>query len=561
MTKHRLNYTKTLLLVTSLFVIGVLALHFTSKSNADTVSTSVTVGNTPPSFSGDAAENPASDDTTPTDVGADVTFEATANDPNLEDYYLIICKTNAVTPTNGGAPTCDGGQWCISSATSSGSQASCSYTVQATDTNESYDWYAFVCDSNSSSAQCSSANQGSGNSGSPFSVNHPPVFNTISNDGPKNPGEAVTWSTNSSTTDPDTAGTADTVKLIVCKTPGITADDCDGGATDRWCVSGFVADSPSCSYTPPIPTADDTYDAYVYLVDQHYLASTSTTQGTNSSYDVNNVNPVVSNVVIDNGNDINLNESSTYSVTITADVTDNNGCSTTEIPTVVTSLYRSAVGSANCDSAGEEDYDSCYPVKSCTQNSCTGAGATYTCTVDMQYHADPTDTDTPYTAENWLSTVLATDDDSAQGSTESASGVEVNSLTAMDVTSAIDYGLQTVGTNTGNLDQTTVVTATGNVGLDEQLSGTDMTDGSGHTIVVTQQHYDLSQVAYSSATPLTTTDTEVELNVAKTKSTGTTTNPETGDTWWGIEIPTGTVSGSYTGQNTVTAVKGEYADW
>lgn len=548
-----------LLLIT--ITIALLFLHNAQKLEADTVTTSVTVGNTPPSFSGNATENPASDDTTPTDVGSDVTFEATANDPNLEDYYLIICKTNAVTATNGGAPTCDSGQWCISSSTTSGSQATCSYTVQATDTNESYDWYAFVCDSNSSSAQCSSANQGSGSSGSPFSVNHPPVFDTISNDGPKNPGEDVTWSTNASTTDPDTATTADTVKLIVCKTAGITADDCDGGASDRWCASAFVADSPSCSYTVPIPTADDTYDAYVYLVDQHYLPSTDTNQGTNNSYVVSNVNPVISNVVIDSGNDINLNESATYSATITADVTDNNGCNTTEIPTVVTSLYRSGVGYSSCDTTGEEDYDSCYPVKSCTQTSCTGAGATYSCTVDLQYHADPTDTNTQYTSENWLATVLATDDDSAQGSTESSSGVEVNSLTAMDVTSAIDYGLQTVGTNSGNLDQTTVVTATGNVGLDEQLSGTDMTDGSGHTIPVGKQHYDLSQVAYSSATALSTTDVESELNVAKTKSVGTTTTPETGDTWWGIEIPTGTVSGTYTGQDTVTAVKGEFADW
>ena len=558
---YKMTSKKTILLALTLLFLTYPFLHFVRKSKADTVTTSVTVGNTPPAFSGDAAENPASDDTTPTDVGSDVTFEATANDPNLEDYYLIICKTNAVTPTNGGAPTCDGGQWCISSATASGSQATCSYTVQATDTNESYAWYAFVCDSNSSSAQCSSANQGTGSSGSPFSVNHPPVFNSISNDGPKDPGQTITWSTDASTTDPDTAGTADTVKLIVCKTPGITADDCDGGASDRWCASSYVADSPSCSYTIPIPTADNSYDAYVYLVDQHLLPSTDANQGTNSSYVVSNVNPVVSNVVIDGGNDINLNESSTYAATITADVTDNNGCNTTEVPTVVTSLYRSGTGYSACDTAGEEDYDNCYPVKSCTQTSCSGAGATYSCTVNLQYHADPTDANTPYTSENWLATVLATDDDSAQGSTESSTGVEVNSLTAMDVTSTIDYGLQTVGTNTGNLDQTTVVTATGNVGLDETLSGTDMSDGNGHTIPVNKQHYDLSQVLYSAATPLTTTDTEVELNVPKTKSVGTTTTPETGDTWWGIEIPTGTVSGTYSGQNTVTAVKGETADW
>lgn len=231
---------------------------------AETVTTNVTVGNTAPTFTAGPAENPVSSATTPTNVGSDVTFEATANDANGENYYLAICKTDAVTAVNGGAPTCDGGAWCVSSATASDAEATCSYTALQGDV-ESNDWYAFVCDG-SAAAACSTSSQGSGDSGSPFKVNHAPIFNTISNDAPQDPGSAVTWSTNISTDDPDTDTTADTVKLLVCATEGITGDACNG---TELCNSGFVASNPSCSYTPPVPTADNTYNAYVYLVDNH----------------------------------------------------------------------------------------------------------------------------------------------------------------------------------------------------------------------------------------------------------------------------------------------------
>jgi len=51
----------------------------------------------------------------------------------------------------------------------------------------------------------------------------------------------------------------DTWKLLICKTAGTTATDCDGGAGDRWCVSAsaVASDSPNtCAYT----TSDS--DAY-----------------------------------------------------------------------------------------------------------------------------------------------------------------------------------------------------------------------------------------------------------------------------------------------------------
>ncbi|MCA9379369.1 hypothetical protein KC640_02985 [Candidatus Dojkabacteria bacterium] len=528
---------------------------------ADSVTTSVTVGNSAPSFTAGPAESPASDGTTPTNVGSDVTFTATGTDSNNEDYYLAICKTNSVTPVNGGAPTCGGGSWCISTATTSASQASCAYTALQGDA-ESNDWYAFVCDGNSSAADCSSSSQGTGGSGSPFKVNHPPVFNSYSNDTPKNPGQDITWSTDASTLDNDTDTASDTVKLVVCKTAGVSGGDCDGGASDRWCQSSLVASDPSCAYSIPTPTADGAVSAYVYLFDSHNLGAT-TNQGSSSDYTVNNVAPVVSAVTLNGGSAITLTEGTTTNVVIGATVTDNNACN--DGLSVETSLYRSGVGYGTCDTNPEDDDNNCYAVISCSVvgagNTCTGAtdaSADYTCTVAVQYFADPTDASTVYPTENWLATVKATDDNAATDNAEVAAGVEMNSLVGYSVTSSIAYGSLGVGQSNDPLDKITTVTATGNVGLDQEVSGTNMTSGP-NNILVGYQHYALAgSTAYASGTSLTGTPTEIELNCQKTTSTGA---PATANTWWGLSVPVGTIAGSYSGTNTLVAVKGEIVNW
>ena len=140
--------------------------------NPGTNSTSVSnnsgwVFNTAPSFTAGPSDN-GSYASNPTRNGNNVSFTATATDSDSDNYYLAICKTNSITAVNSGAPTCGGGSWCISSATASGSQASCSYTALETEAR-SNDWYAFVCDNNSSSF-CSSVSQASGNDGSPFNL-------------------------------------------------------------------------------------------------------------------------------------------------------------------------------------------------------------------------------------------------------------------------------------------------------------------------------------------------------------------------------------------------------
>lgn len=532
--------------------------------DSQTVLTEVIIGNAAPAFTSGPEEDPASSITTPTPSGNVITFKATAKDNNGQPYFLTICSTNAITAVNGGAGTCASGAktYCTSTQTNSETATTCTHTTSGTDVFEN-PWFAFVCDNDATSSSCSAGAQGTGNSGSPFVVNHIPTFSGISNNSPAVPGATVTWTATASDVD---AGS--TVKLLVCKTQGITGDGACSG--DAWCTSTPAASNPTCDYEIPAIEADGTYDAWVYVVDQYDTPASGGSQGTKSNLVVSNVRPTVTTVSINDGNDINLTESATTNVVITATVTDPNGCSTTEVAKVEAYAYRSG-NSASCGSGATGNENNCYPV-TCTQDagSCSaGSGsADYTCTAAFQYHADPTDANTQYPTENWLATVYANDEDTAAPlpSATSSQGVNVASLIAFDLGSEPKIAYGTLGTgSTTQLNQALVTKPTGNVGLDQFHKGTDMCVGypscitGGTPILVGAQRYGLTANAeYSTGTTLTATDVEVELNVLKVTDKSSVV---TKSTYWGISIPEGILPGTYTGQNTITAVKGETANW
>ncbi len=524
------------------------------KIFAETVTTSVIVGNSTPSFTVTPYETVASTSTNPTNVGTTVTFSATATDGNGDNYYLAICKTNAITANTNAAPTCTGGNWCMSGSVTSGSAASCGYGTLIGDTQVNA-WYAFACD-HSSSSVCTASSQGTGDSGSPFEVNHAPSFTNISNNSPLNPGSTMTWT--SAGTDAD----SDNIRLIACKTSGVAAGACDGGASDTWCTTADTTSNPVCNIGISIPTANTSYLAYVYIFDQHNLAATGANQGIGSSYIVNNVTPVISAITLNGGSAITLNEGDTAPVVLGATITDNNGCS--DLSTITSSLYRSAIGYSACDIVGEANNNNCYPAISCSVgggNTCDGAtdaSASYNCTAFLKYYADPTDSNTPYTGQSWKNTFKAVDNNSLTDSLEISTGVTLNSLLAMDIGSSLAYGNVSAGQTIDPLNKLTLITATGNVGLDQEVSGTDMSDGQSHTIGVNYQKYALAtSTSYSSGISLSTSPTEAELNCTKTNSDVGATKP----TYWGISIPVGTFAGSYSGTNTITAVKGESGQW
>jgi hypothetical protein len=574
---------------------------------ANNVQTSVTVLNTPPAWTVDAQESTESSTSTPTNAGSTLSFTATGTDSSGDNYYLLICKTSgAPTPNNGAAPTCNGGnanQWAVSAATVSGAQATASTsTIDTFPFNaESNDWWGWICDANATFARCNVVSkQGSSVTASPFVINHIPRFFSVSNDGPIIPGGTITWTSVSN--DPDTLGGNDQVRLLVCKAPGVTNGVCTG-AGGAFATSTLAASNAATSTPFPIPAQDRWYNAYVYIVDDNNLAATSTIQGSISGFAISNVAPSIATASVsfqDYDNTAGLLTLTVPSATsgpfkVKFTVADNNGClnasSTAEIATTSMNTYRSGIASTSCmNTTGHYDSNSCYPANSgnfspfltCTQDaaSCSGAtdsDATFTCTYSLWFNADPTDASTQYTAQNWLATVRAQDNNGlVSGYTDSTSfPAELQSFLAYSVsTTTVGYGALQPGDTTTPLVATTDLRAVGNVGLDENLYGdtmctnwtsADSCDSGGinpaSEIPVSQQKVATSSIAYTSAVTLTSSSspTAVTINVPKTIATSTI---QSRNTYWGIAIPVSiTLAGNYTGQNTITGVKSAPANW
>ena len=552
------------------------------RVSADTATTSVIVGNAAPIFSA-VVEDPSSaggkgEGSTagnPTNEGDNITWKGTASDSNADDWYLAICKSDAIATTGASAPTCPGGTWVVSTRASSSVEATAATSTTGVSATSS-DWWAFACD-HTASQKCSTGNQGTsaGDGDSPFNVNHRPAFTQISNDGPQNPGVNVTW--NSTTSDADKFDVDDWIGLYICKSQVFatgTTPACTGG---EWCSATSSSDT-TCSYAVPTPTPDTTYNAYAYIVDNHGFDSSDATQSEATSYDVNNIAPTVSAATISvvDGNagtlDLTNPEGETSGFEVNATIVDNNSCenasagneiaTSSVASTTYAWAYRSGVTS-ECSA----NPNNCYLyLDECTLGPCGGTAdgdVTTTCSFSMWYVADPTDSTSQYPDEDWRGSIVVADDNNASSTTDASSGTELASYMAYALVTnvSLDYG--TVSP-TGESDEDEItIKATGNVGLDEELSGVDMEkEGApATTIGIAQQEYSTSTGftwGGASSTAASVTPTEFELNCSKTTST---TTPATADTYWKIKIPDAQESGTYNGTNTVTGVMSETSTW
>lgn len=272
-----------------------------------------------------------------------------------------------------------------------------------------------------------------------------------------------------------------------------------------------------------------------------------------------NNSPNVSSITLNAGNDVTLNEGTFVYATTTITVSDADGCD--DISNVTAKLYRTAP--ATLGTTCTLDDNDCYTtfngcVATTTGNTCGASPDTsgeFDCSFRLWYVADPTDSGS-FAGDVW--TVAATTTDGIDTSTATNTGelIDVLTLIAHDITTAISYGTVSPGSNTGNTNQTVIVTNTGNAALDTQISGDDMcTDYptcSGNTIPVGQQKYDLSDVVYSSLSfTLSNTPTQRETILAKPTAT---TTAITDILYWGISVLGGSVPGTYNGENTFTPV-------
>jgi len=269
--------------------------------------------------------------------------------------------------------------------------------------------------------------------------------------------------------------------------------------------------------------------------------------------------------------DVSLTENTTTTVYCAGIVTDNNGCG--DIQSAIAWLYRvggsGTLAAADCDADLEADNDNCYKATNCAVdtavNSCGGASdftASYKCSVSTQYFAESTDAGSYQegilTGEgndddaNWKCTLVPSDE-STGTSAESATGKEVNTLTALNVAASFSYGSLALGANTGATNQTTLVTNTGNVGLDTELSGTAMTCTTGSIAVGNQEYANATFTWGVGGTDLSGLATELDLDAERTNAAAST--DPTKDIYWGLGIPATGAEGSCSGTNTVTALE------
>ncbi len=595
----------------TMFLLNLGAEEFQQVQAQGIATTSVNVLNTPPQWTIDAQEEIGSSTTTPTNTGSQVAWVATATDSNGAPYFLLICDT-ATPPIPGQAsstndlgtapPSCvaTSTQWAVSASTTSGSEArAATTTLEAWD--EENDWYAWVCDDDPDNARCNVLfKQGTGTTSSPFNVNHRPTFTAYSDDSSASsvPGTLVTFT--STADDADITGTADTVKLFVCSTNSfnLTTSACTASTI---ATSTFVATNPTATYTIVIPTRDANYGAYGFVIDNHGHGASGGQQGVDSVLTVGNAVPYVNagDITLNNGGNIILTvpAGETTGFTVQFAASDNNSCQTStsssEIVGYDLSVYRTGVNSTtSCDALNEYDANDCYtsavPAStwnlSCTASttSCTGPtdlNVIYNCTFPLWYIADPTDdtsTTTPYAGTNWVAAASAIDDDGAQSTLIPGTIYQhVQQLLAFALdTVAIPYGSLEPGTRNEVLNATTTMRATGNVGLDQLLTGESMCrtyttavtcpNSATSTIAERYQVFATSTASYGSASSSgrflsSTTAKELEVNILKPTATSSQTSKIT---YWGIEVPgTITLAGAYTGENTFIAKLSEAVQW
>ena len=542
--------------------------------DSKSIPTTLGVPNDPPVITVPPSDG-GSSSATPTDEGDDVTFTAIATDGNTDGYFLAVCATDSITPNEYAPPSCASEQEiCISTETDSGSLASCPFNTLDF-SEESKDWYAFVCDYNTGSL-CSLSSQGTGDSGSPFKVNHAGTFGTVSVTdtlgGTIEPGDTMKFTLSSSDiSDPDTDGTQDLLTMHICTDDtadfDYVNDTCTGGTeicssspvdptdTDASCTGGASLVS--------VPTAHGIYGFKVYVEDTHSFPAIGSDS---QQYTVTDVPPVL----------VSYTASDTPApaaggsdpVDFSAVIHDDNGDN--DVLSAGGVFYDDAaidLSSGTCTSS-END---CYLAPSCTLSDVSAAGTgktlygtdnslTVSCQVTVWFNADA--------SSSWKAHINMADSINTVTSSVDSDPLTNEALLGIDVVQgSIAYGTVSIGGTSSSQES-----SMGNVGnqiLDVYINGTDM-ESSSYSIPHAQQKwshtssdFDWDAVPDPSG-PFSLTD----VASGTTDSTGClnrdiqvrpvhdslSTNESV---FWKLRIPENQHAGSYSGQNTFSTTAGD----
>ena len=267
---------------------------------------------------------------------------------------------------------------------------------------------------------------------------------------------------------------------------------------------------------------------------------------------VGNASPSVTSVVLNNGTAITLTENATTAIRINFTVTDNNGCGDAFFNGgTTTTVFRAAAGAA-CTASNLNCYIVSTSTHNCPSALSTTTSANATATVEIYYFADATDSSSSYPAQDWVASVSVKDSAAASNSATSTHR-ELNTLTAINITTtSINYGSVSAGTDTGATNQTATTTNAGNSSTTLQLRASATLVSGSNSIATTSQRYATSSFTFAGgATQLT------ESNVTVTSFlllTPTSTTNVSKTSFWGLEVPSGTATGTYSGTTVFSAL-------
>ncbi len=238
---------------------------------------------------------------------------------------------------------------------------------------------------------------------------------------------------------------------------------------------------------------------------------------------------------------VSPNTPTTYYINGT--VSDTDGFA--DIVSVAAVFYRSGVASGPDCTA---DNNNCYRPPNCSLTGGSGNTIDYSCSIALQYFADPTDSGT-YVSDTWKVRVRVTD--SVESVDDTNYSNELNSLLAISVSpSNINFGSLALGATSNSIQID--VKNSGNVAADSAVSsGGNLTCAVG-SILVANQKYGRTDVDYASLEyTLSTTPNNAGLTLPAQTDDATSISDQL---FFRILIPSSGVRGACNGVTNINAI-------
>jgi hypothetical protein len=262
--------------------------------------------------------------------------------------------------------------------------------------------------------------------------------------------------------------------------------------------------------------------------------------------------PVIDTPSLNGGLDIGLTPGTTTPITVVATVTDLNGFS--DFAHATATIYRSGAG-AGCAPNNNNCYVATTENNQCQFLSCSGNSCQLSCQVNVIFHADPTDAST-YEGEAWLA-YAEIEDFAGEYDFNSTPppGVELLTLRALNVDSTINYGALIPNSDTGAFNPTTTVTNIGNVPINIDIEGTDLSDGASSLIAADLQKVATSTFTYSACVSCQQLSNIAAITMGINLAKPNVPTPAVStNIYWGIFVPFTATSRVHTGTNIFTAI-------